>query len=110
MATVRERNKKVIVSLTLQDPTAEQRARLDAIRRAAQVFAKVIVKNTEEGHESSLAQDAIVEATQRAVRSVIFEIPLVPDGEAEPVVKAARKTVAKKAAAPVKKAVKRKSV
>jgi hypothetical protein len=100
MPTVRERNKSVVTSLTLQAPTPAQGARLDAIRKAAQAFAKVVVKNTEDGHESSLAQDAIVEATQRAVRSVLFELPEPDETTVAPV----KKTVTKrKLVAPAKK-------
>ena len=111
MPTVRERNKRVIDSLTVRmDLTADAKARMAAIHKAAVVFAKVVNKNTESGPESTLAQRNIEDACMRGVRSVIFELPVADDGGAEPVVKVARKTVAKKTAAPAKKTVKRKSV
>jgi hypothetical protein len=90
----RERNKKVVDSLTLQSPTDEQGARMDAVRKAAQAYAKVVVKNTASGLESTLAQRHIEDANQRAIRSILFE-PLEDAVEAP--------------AAPVKKAVKKAS-
>lgn len=105
MVTVRERNKAVVHSLTLQAPTASQGARLDAIRKSAQQFAKVVVKNTESGPESTLAQRHIEDATMRAVRSVLFEVA-GPDSSDTP---APVKTAARKVTVAAKKTVKRKT-
>jgi hypothetical protein len=73
MATNRERNKSAIAHMTYQDVSPEQQTKIDAIRKAGQVFAKIVIKNTESGPESTLAQRHIEDALNRAIRSVIFE-------------------------------------
>lgn len=102
--TVRERNKKVIRSLTLQGTTTEQGAHMDAIRKAAQSFAKVVVKHTESGPESTLAQRHIEQAVFYGIRSVLFDeapadVPPVGAVHPAPVKKAAvKRTVKRKSA------------
>lgn len=78
--TVRERTRAVTHSLTLQSPAPEEGDRLDAIREAAIKFAKVVVKNTEDGPEATLAQRNIEKAVFYAVRSVLFDKPVESEG------------------------------
>ena len=100
MPTQRERNRKVVDSLTLQSPTADQGRRMDAVRKSAQQFAKVVVKHTESGPESTLAQRHIEQAVFYAIRSVFFDFAPVDPANATPV----------KKASPVKKATVKKTV
>jgi hypothetical protein len=102
MPTVRERNRLAVEKLTYQDVTAAQQIKIDAMRKAAQGFAKVVIKNTEPGPESTLAQRRIEDALNRAIRSVIFEWP-PPDDASSPTNGRAAKRAAK-GGAPVKKA------
>lgn len=112
MPTVRERNKKAVEHLTYQSVTAAQQAKVDALRKSAHQFAKVVIKNTELGAESTLAQRHIEDALNRAIRSVIFEAPVDLDLGGPPPVKKApvRKTAsAKKSVVNRQKAVKRRT-
>jgi len=70
---------------------------MDAIRRAAQSFAKVVVKNTEDGPEATLAQRHIEQSVFYGIRSILFN-PAEDDGPAKPkpVVKKTTKRVAKR--------------
>lgn len=107
--TVRERNRSAVEKLTYQPVTAAQQAKIDAMRKSAQQFAKVVIKNTEAGPESTLAQRHIEDALQRANRSVLFEKPVGNEILDEVHKRTAKKTVARKVTAAPKKAVKRKT-
>lgn len=101
--TPRERNRVAADNLTAKPATKDQQARIDAITKAAISFARVVIKNTDDTPESTLAQRDIERAKRQAVAAVFVsssDAPAVP----------AKATRAVKTAAPVKKVgVKRRS-
>lgn len=114
MPTNRERNKSAVAHLAYQDVTNDQQTKIDAMRKAGQGFAKVVIRNTEPGPESTLAQRHIEDALYRAIRSVIFEFADVdPSGGqmSAPAKRQRTSVVPRKAAVapPAKKVVKRRN-